>query len=51
MTDSELTTGQVCSPSEGTSLDCTRKPTAATPFGGSVNNDGAIEKVAPSPVV
>jgi hypothetical protein len=51
VTDRELTTGQVCSPSEGTSLDCTRKPTVPAPLGGSVSEDGAMENVDPSPVL
>jgi hypothetical protein len=50
VTDIELTTGHVCSPSEGTSLDCTRKPAATTPDGGNVSVEGAIEKTVPSPV-
>ncbi len=43
LTDIALTTGHVCSPSVGKSLDCTRNPTAATPVGGNVSNDGATE--------
>lgn len=50
-TDIELTTGHVCSPSVGKSLDCTRKPTAATPVGGSVNSDGETENADSCPVV
>ena len=46
----ELTTGQVCSPSEGTSLDCTRKPTAAALLGGSVNRRRSDREERPSPV-
>jgi hypothetical protein len=51
LTEIELTTGHVCSPSEGTSLDCTRKPTAATPPAGSVNIDGLMANADPCPVV
>src|SRR5208283_5912613 len=42
VTSIELTTGQVCSPLEGTSLDSTMKPTSATPPGESVSVVGAI---------
>jgi len=47
----EVTTGHVCSPSEGKSLDCTRKPAWATRPGDSVNFDGGMLKTVPSPVV
>jgi hypothetical protein len=50
-TDIELTTGQVCSPSVGKSLDCTRNPTPATPLGGNVNKVGSTEKADSCPVV
>jgi hypothetical protein len=50
VTDIDVTTGHVCSPSEGTSLDCTMKPTAGTPVGGRVSVDGAIEKTVSCPV-
>jgi hypothetical protein len=51
VTDIELTTGHVCSPSEGTSLDCSMKPTEAADPAGSVNFAGAVEKTDPCPVV
>jgi hypothetical protein len=50
-TDIELTTGHVCSPSVGTSLDCTRKPTEVVPVGGNVSVEGAMENTASDPVV
>lgn len=48
-TDIELTTGQDCSPSTGTSLDCTRKPTSGLPVAGSVSSEGATEKTDSCP--
>ena len=50
LTSIELTTGHVCSPSEGTSLDSTTKPTLADFPGGTVSDVGAISKTDPSPV-
>jgi len=47
----ESTTGHVCSPLEGTSLDCTMNPTVATLPGDTVNRDGATAKGGPCPVV
>jgi hypothetical protein len=50
-TSIELTTGHVCSPSEGTSLDSTTNPTLAELPGETVSVAGAISKTDPSPVV
>jgi len=50
VTSIELTTGHVCSPSEGTSLDSTMKPTVAEPLGERVNIAGATSKTEPWPV-
>jgi hypothetical protein len=50
-TDTELTTGHVCSPSVGTSLDCTRKPTETLAVGSNVNVEGAMENTGSDPVV
>jgi hypothetical protein len=47
VTSIELTTGHVCSPSEGTSLDCAIKPAEATLPGDSVKVVGVIAKTGP----
>jgi hypothetical protein len=51
VTSIELTTGHVCSPSEGTSLDSTMKPAVAELPGETVSFVGAMSKTDPSPVV
>jgi hypothetical protein len=47
VTSIELTTGHVCSPLEGTSLDSTIKPTFAAAPEESVNIVGAMSKTDP----
>ncbi len=47
----ESTTGHVCSPLEGTSLDCTMNPTPATLPGDTVNRAGATPNAGACPVV
>ena len=51
LTFMEVTTGQVCWPSEGKSLDCTRKPARTTVPGESDTCEGGIWNTVPSPVV